>query len=162
MTRNQTLIALGLLVPAVSSAQARPPLPLAADSAGVLSALRAVDLRQLCRCRTVRLDSTVRIAERVGMFGALRGRVAGTISAADGGRLNLAGKRVIRTALGSLHDTADDVVIVAVQQVPTPRPRRQILIVANPPTGTAHAYLVTLIPRRTRWSVEQVQAVYDP
>ena len=142
--------------------QARPPLAVAQDTSGVLSAIRAIDLRQLCRCRTVQLDSTVRTDPKIGLFEVLYGRSVGVLSAVETARLNLAGKRVVRTALRSIHDATAGTVLMAVQHVPTPSPRRRILVVVTPPSKITTAYLVTLIPRRTAWAVEGVRAVYDP
>src|SRR2546427_12362518 len=93
------LHARGLTGEDTDRAQARPPLDLQSDSTGVLSAIRAVDLRQLCRCRTVMLDSIVRRAPGVRVFGFLGELPAFALSSGDVGNLRLAGHHVVRTSL---------------------------------------------------------------
>ncbi len=141
-------------------AQARVPLPVAVDSAGVLSAIRAIDLRQLCRCPTLVLDSMVRRAPRVRMFEVLEERPAFALTAADVGRLRLARHRVVRSALRTVLGRARDTVFMGVATVPPGQYARQVLILAGPPNGMAAGYLVGLEVHRGAWRVLQVRNVF--
>ncbi len=143
-----------------AAAQARVPLPMAVDSSGVLSAIRAVDLRQLCRCPTVILDSMVRRAPRVRMFDVLEERPAFALTAADVGRLRLARHRVVRSALRSVLGRARDTVFMGVALVPPGQYARQVVILVGPPSGVAAGYLVGLEIHRAAWRVLQVQNVF--
>jgi len=149
-----------LLASRLAGAQARVPLPVAADSSGVLSAIRAVDFRQLCRCPTVVLDSMVRRAARVRMFEVLQERPAFSLTAADVSRLRLARHRVVRSSLRTVLGAARDTVFVGVAIVPPGRFVRQVLILAGPPNGVAAGYLVGLEVHRAAWRVLQVRNVY--
>lgn len=152
--------ALALLLAQPAAAQARVPLPVAVDSAGVLSAIRAIDLRQLCRCPTLVLDSMVRRAPRVRMFDVLEERPAFALTAADVGRLRLARQRVVRSALRTVLGRARDTVFMGVALVPPGRYARQVLILVGPPDGVAAGYLVGLEIHRSAWRVLQVRNVY--
>jgi len=151
-----------LLIASPLVGQARPPLTVAADSTGVLSAIRAVDLRQLCRCPQVVLDSTVRISRQVRVYDVLQQPAAGVISAADAGKLQLAGRRASRSAFRFVTRRGPDSVFVAVQLVPPLGARRRVLMVATPPNGITSAYLVSLEQHRGRWRVMSTTAVLDP
>lgn len=124
------VVALGFLLAQPARAQARVPLPVAADSSGVLSAIRAIDLRQLCRCPTLVLDSMVRRAPKVRMFDVLEERPAFVLSAAG------------------------------VALVPPGQDARQVLILVGPPNGVAAGHLVGLEIHRAAWRVLQVRNVY--
>ena len=143
-----------------AAGQARVPLPVAADSSGVLSAIRAVDLRQLCRCPTLVLDSMVRRAPRVRMFDVLEERPAFALTAADVARLRLAGRRVVRSALRTVLGRARDTVFMGVALVPPGQYTRQVVILVGPPNGVAAGYLVGLEIHRAAWRVLQVRNVF--
>ncbi len=143
-----------------AAGQARVPLSVAADSSGVLSAIRAIDLRQLCRCPTVILDSMVRRAPRVRMFDVLEERPAFALTAADVGRLKLARQRVVRSALRTVLGRARDTVFMGVAVVPPGQYARQVVILVGPPNGVAAGYLVGLEIHRAAWRVLQVQNVF--
>src|SRR5881409_3366672 len=136
------LHARGLTRENTGRAQARPPLDLQSDSTGVLSAIRAVDLRQVCRCRTVMLDSMVRRYPGVRVFGFLSEPPAFPLSSGDVGSLRLAGHQVVRTALRTLGDGAPDTAFMAVQLVTggPGGPTRKIVVVATPPDAMTVAY----------------------
>lgn len=154
----------GLLVATravVLGAQARPPLPVAVDSSGVLTAIRAVDLRQLCRCPTVMLDSVVRRGPRISMFELVHEPAGFVLSAADVARLDLARHRVRRTAVRSMSRYARDTAFM-VAQVLTGRPNPQVLLSVAPPTRITAAYLVSLRRDRGRWRVDGTRSVFDP
>ena len=141
-------------------AQARVPLPVAADSSGVLSAIRAVDLRQLCRCPTVVLDSMVRRAPRVRMFDVLEEPPAFPLTTLDVSRLRLARQRVVRSALRTVLGRARDTVFMGVALVPPGQYARRVLILVGPPDGVAAGFLVGLEIHRAAWRVLQVRNVY--
>ena len=143
-----------------AGAQARVPLSVAADTSGVLSAIRAIDLRQLCRCPTVVLDSVVRRAPRVRMFDVLEERPAFALTAADVGRLRLARQRVVRSSLRTVLGGARDTVFMGVALVPPGQYARQVLILVGPPNRIAAGYLVGLEVHRSAWRVLQVRNVY--
>jgi len=143
-------------------AQARAPLPVAVDTSGVLSAIRVIDLRQLCRCPTVKLDSIVRRGTRLSMFEVLNGARAFVFSAADVALLKLAHHRVIRTALPNMTSPARDSVAVAVQLFKAAGADRRILVVATPPNGVTAAWLVSLTPHRSAWRTTSIRSVYEP
>ncbi len=149
------------LWPAQAPAQARPPLPVAVDSSGVLSAIRAVDLRQLCRCPTVMLDSVVRRGPRVSMFELVHEPAAFILSAADVARLDLARHRVRRTAVRSMSRFARDTAFL-VAQIMTGRPNPQVLLSVAPATRVTAAFLVSLRRDRGRWRVDGTRSVFDP
>ena len=150
----------GWLLGQPAAAQARVPLPVVADSSGVLSAIRAVDLRQLCRCPILVLDSMVRRAPRVRMFDVLEERPAFALTAADVGRLRLARQRVVRSALRTVLGRARDTVFMGVAVVPPGQYTRQVVILVGPPNGVAAGYLVGLEIHRAAWRVLQVRNVY--
>jgi hypothetical protein len=156
----ESWIAVGLVAACASTApaQARPPLAAADDSSGVLSAIRAIDLRLLCRCPVVRLDSVVRRGSRTGMFGVLERPAAFVLTEADAGKLRLARHRVVRSGLRSITDVRGDTALMAVQQL---RPG-SVLVVVTPPNGSTAAYLVSLVIRRGAWRVMGHQALYEP
>ncbi len=154
------VVALAFLLAQPARAQARVPLPVAADSSGVLSAIRAIDLRQLCRCPTLVLDSMVRRAPKVRMFDVLEERPAFALSAADVARLRLARQRVVRSALRTVLGRARDTVFMGVALVPPGQYARQVLILVGPPNGVAAGYLVGLEIHRAAWRVLQVRNVY--
>ncbi|MGE0551796.1 MAG: hypothetical protein AB7R55_00065 [Gemmatimonadales bacterium] len=157
------LLALGLALPAeVASGQARPPLALSDDSTGVLTAIRAIDFRQLCRCPTVVLDSVVRTARRISMFSVLDHPPWLVLSDGDVARLRLARHRVRRSAIGKVTRKGRDSVFVATQMVAANDTARRVLLVATPPSGTTEAYLVALATRKGRWRVQGVRAVLEP
>lgn len=143
-----------------AAGQARVPLSVAADSSGVLSAIRAIDLRQLCRCPTVILDSMIRRAPRVRMFDVLEERPAFALTAADVGRLRLARYRVVRSALRTVLGRARDTVFMGVALVPPGQYARQVVILVGPPSGVAAGYLVGLEIHRGAWRVLQLQNVF--
>jgi hypothetical protein len=145
-----------------SAAQSRPPLSQAADPTGVLSAIRAVDIRQLCRCPVVALDSTVRNAKRPRMFEVLGDPPAFVLSGADVGRLRLAGYRVVRTKLRAMTDAARDTALMAVARLPATGAGSPILIVIAPPNGVTAAYVVTVRRERAAWLVTGRRTVFDP
>jgi len=158
------LHARGLTRENTGRAQARPPLDLQSDSTGVLSAIRAVDLRQLCRCRTVMLDSMVRRAPEVRVFGFLGELPAFALTSGDVGNLRLAGHRVVRTSLRTLGNGAPDTAFMAVQLVVAGPggPTRQIVVIATPPDAMTVAYLVTLVPHKRVWRVQALRHVLEP
>jgi len=166
MSRRMALAAIALAALGAGSAparaQARPPLSVADDSTGVLSAIRAIDYRQVCRCPTVMLDSTVRQDSRVSMFRILARRPWRVISEDDADRLRLARHRVSRTNLTVMTQKGPDSVFVATQLVAANDSARRLLVVATPPSGTTEAFLVTLLIRRERWRVVGVRSTYDP
>lgn len=145
-----------------AAGQARPPLAIAVDSTGVLSAIRATDLRQLCRCPVVRLDTIIRQSSRLSMFDILDGRPLRALTASETGQLRLARHRIERTALRTMLDVSPDKALMAVQVVPTPAPRRRVLVSVTPPSKATRAFLVSLVPDRDRWRVEGIQTVYEP
>jgi len=166
---RRTLAAAGLLFALASFplshsaiAQARLPLPVANDSSGVLSAIRAIDVRQLCQCPTVALDTLVRRGPRARMFGVLEQLPAFALSAQDLGRLRLARHRVVATALRTITRAARDTAFMAVQLVQGGSGDRQILVVVSPPNGTTTAYLVMLTRHRDAWRVRTVRNIYEP
>jgi hypothetical protein len=150
------------LASGIAVGQARVPLPVAGDSSGVLSAIRVVDLRQLCRCPIVRLDSIVRRGPRARMFEVLDQAQAFALSAADVARLRLARHQVVRSALRSMTTPARDTVLVAVQLVGPGGGSPRVLVVATPPTGVTAAYLVTLGRHRASWRVADLRSIYEP
>ena len=152
--------AVAWLVVQPAAAQARVPLPVVADSSGVLSAIRAVDLRQLCHCPVLVLDSMVRRAPRVRMFDVLEERPAFALRAADAGRLRLARQRVVRSALRTVLGRARDTVFMGVALVPPGEYARRVLILVGPPNGVAAGFLVGLEIHRAAWRVLQVRNVY--
>ncbi len=145
----------------VAVAQSRVPLPLAVDSSGVLSAIRAIDVRQLCRCRVVMLDSIVRRSAKVTMYEIVFQPAAFPLRAADRSRLGLAGHRVVGTALRSMTRIGRDTAFMAVQIV-SGRPGRQVVVSVSPPSGRTAAFLVSLTPHRNSWRITGYQSVYDP
>jgi hypothetical protein len=145
-----------------AGAQARPPLSPTTDSTGVLSAIRAVDLRQLCRCTVVLVDSVVRRSGRLRIFEVLDEPPAFRLDAAALASLRLAGHRVIGTRLRSMTEARKDTAALAAQEVPTASPNARFLIAVTPPTGIASAFLVTLVRRKTLWRIEGVRSVLEP
>lgn len=146
----------------VATAQARLPLPVASDSSGVLSAVRSIDVRQLCRCPIVALDSLVRRGPRARLFGVLEQPPAFALSSQDIGRLRLARSRVVATELRTITRKARDTAFMAVQLVQQGDGDRRILVVVNPPSGITTAYLVTLVRHREAWRVMSRRNVYEP
>ena len=153
---------LALVAAGVAVFQARPPLPVVADPTGVLTAIRAIDLRQLCRCPTVMLDSMVRRAARIKMFEILSEPPGFSLSAADAGRLRLAGHRVVRTSLRTITRAARDSALVAVAALSPGRGSSRVLVVVTPPNGITSAFVVSLRRERAEWRVEGTRAVYEP
>jgi len=167
MTRPTLLIswlfAVGLVAPVrAASGQARPPLTMADDSTGVLSAIRTIDFRQLCRCPTVVLDSVVRTARRISMFSVLDHPRWLVLSDGDVAKLRLARHRVRRSAIGKVTRRGRDSVFVATQMVAANDTARRVLLVATPPSGTTQAFLVALSARKGRWRVQGVRSVLEP
>jgi len=164
MRRARGTLAVGgpFVAAGVLALQARPPLSLAADPTGVLTAIRAIDIRQLCRCPTVMLDSLVRRANRARMFEVLSEPVEFSLSAADAGRLRLARHRVVRTALRTITRAAPDSALLAVAALPANPGGSRVLVVVTPPSGITSAYLVSLRRERTVWRVEGTRAVFEP
>ena len=161
----RVLVAVGLLtavLDAPAAAQARVPLSLAADPSGVLSAIRAVDLRQLCACPVVLVDSIVHRSPRLKMFDVLDGPAAGRLGATELGKLALARHRPVGTRLRTMTAARRDTALLAAQLVPTTAPAARVLVVVTPPNGITAAFLVSLAPRRASWLVSGVQAVYEP
>jgi hypothetical protein len=150
------------VVPTAAAGQARPPLPRAADSTGVLSAIRAIDLRQVCRCPVVLIDTTVRRSPRLRMFSVLDQPRAFGLGARDVARLAPARHRAIPAALRTMTAPRRDTALLAAQVVPTRAPGARVLVVVTPPEGVTVAFLVSLSPRRSSWLVEGVRAVYEP
>jgi hypothetical protein len=148
------------LAPAMAG-QARPPLSLAADSSGVLSAIRGIDYLQLCRCPTLLLDSVVRRGPRARVYEVVHEPPAFILDAAAVGRLRLARHRVVRTALRAITRKGRDTLFMAVQLI-QPGPGRRVLVVATPPNGITIAYLVSLERHRASWRIRDVRTVYDP
>ncbi len=156
------IAALGLGLASRSESQARPPLVVTTDSTGALSAIRAIDLRQICRCPVVLIDSVVRRSPRIRIFEVLEEPPAFRLSPAAIASLRLTGHRAIGTALVSLTAARKDTALLAAQQVPTPPPNARFLVAVTPPTGITAAYLVSLSRRRAAWRVEGVRSVLEP
>jgi hypothetical protein len=145
-----------------ASAQARPPLPIASDTTGALTAIRVIDLRQLCRCPTVLLDSTVRQGTRLSMYDILDQPAAFALTADDLARIRPARHRIVGTMLRTMTRTARDTAFLAVQRLPPGRSARRYLVVVTPPNGVTAAYTVALVRHRGSWRVEGLQSVYEP
>jgi hypothetical protein len=156
------LVAGSLALASSAASQARPPLSLAADSTGALSAVRAVDIRQLCRCPVVLIDSIVRRSPKSRIFAVLDGPPAFALGRSAIAALKLAGHRAVPTSLRTITAARRDTALLAVQQVPTPPPNARYLVVVTPPTGIAAAFQVSLVERRSAWRVEGVRAVLEP
>jgi len=160
--RGPPLLVGWLALAAPLGAQARPPLSIAADSTGALSAVRAVDIRQLCRCPVVLVDSIVRRSPKIRMFEVLEGPPAFRLPAAAVAGLRLAGHRTVPTSLRTITAAHRDTALLAVQQIPTPPPNARYLVVVTPPTGIAAAFLVALFHQRSAWRVGDVRSVLEP
>lgn len=106
------------------------------------------------------LDSTLRQSAQLAVHDILTHPSAGIISAADVAKLQLADRRVTRTAFRFMTRRGADSVFVAVQLVPPLGIRRRILVVATPPHGIISAYLVSLEQHRSRWRVMGTRAVF--
>jgi hypothetical protein len=150
------------LLPAGAVGQARPPLPRTVDSTGVLSAVRAVDVRQVCRCPIVMVDTAVRRSAALKMFSVLEQPVAFRLGKEDVALLAPTRHRAVPAALRSMTAMRRDTAFLAIQLVPTRPPEVRVMVVVAPPEGITVAYLVTLAPRRASWLVQGVQAVYEP
>jgi len=155
---------LALALAPAARAQARAGLPVRLDSTGALSAIRAIDYRQLCRCATVTVDSLVRVAPRLQVFGVLGQPVATVLSSADVARLHLARHRSVRSGFQTLPRGEKGQALVIVQIVGDPRStaERRVAVVATPPNGLTTAYLTRMTVRRGAWRVYQVRTVLDP
>jgi hypothetical protein len=148
-------------------AQARPPVPIASDSTGVLSAIRAIDIRQVCRCPVVLVDSTVRRSPNLKVFGLLSQPVAFRLTTGEVARLGLARHRAVPAALTTITLARPDTALLVAQVVPTRPPGARVLVVVTPPNGLTASFLVSLIargpsPRRASWRVTGVRSVYEP
>jgi hypothetical protein len=128
----------------------------------VLSAVRAVDIRQLCRCPVVLVDSIVRRSAKIRMFEVLEGSPAFALTGSAVAALRLAGHRAVPTGLKTITAAHRDTALLAVQQIPTPLPNARYLVVVTPPTGITAAFLVALVQQRSAWRVGGVRSVLEP
>jgi len=163
---SRLLLSAGLAVCVASAAQAqaRSGLPVRLDPTGALSAIRAIDYRQLCRCSTVLVDSVVRVAPGLQVFGVLGQPVASVLTPGDVARLKLARHRAVRAGFEILPKGSKGNVSVIAQVVGDPRssPERRVAVVATPPNGIMATYLTRMTVRRGAWRVFDVRTVLEP
>ena len=157
------LIALAIVLAATTPAQARPELTPATDSTAVLTAIRAIDLRQLCRCPVVLLDTTVRRLQAARIFEVTSGPAMFTLNAADRAALRLsAGRKVVGTSLRVITGRRRDTAVVAVGRLSSEGSTRRVLVVVTPPSGPTAGFLVSVALTKRGWRTLGVQSVYDP
>lgn len=159
------LVSLSLLGTAPSAqAQARPGLSIPADPSGVLTAIRAIDFRQLCHCPTVVVDSLIRLADGPQVFGFFALPVAGPLTADAAAQLRLARHRVERSAFSALPGGEADRVFVFLQIVGDPgsRPERRVAVIVTPPDGITKILRVRLVEHRGAWRALEVHNVLAP